>query len=214
MPAFAFPAPSRGKNPKNRRSRCRRAGIGEGNWASRRLESRRVLASIAGQLVYDFDGDGALETYEPGLPNWQIYIDGNNNEQYDEGETNVLTDADGQYKLDALNPGFYTLRSVSQPGWQQTFPPGVGKHTINIRNATQEIVGINFAEQRMFTPFKPGNLLVTRSSFVDNDLLLEYTPDGQMVQALVIPGTTDSEPVDRQRPGAGRPGSAADLQRL
>ncbi len=156
------------------------------------LESRRVLASIAGQLVYDLDGDGALEAYEPGLPNWEIYIDANNNEQWDDGETKVTTDANGEYTLDDLAPGFYTLRRVPQTGWQQTFPPGVGKHTINIRNATQEIAGINFAEQRLFTPFEPDNLLVTRSSFVDNDLLLEYTPDGQLVQALVVPGTTDT----------------------
>jgi len=143
-------------------------------------------------MVYDLDGDGALETYEPGLPNWEIYIDTNNNEQWDDGETKVPTDANGQYELEDLAPGFYTLRRVPQAGWQQTFPSGVGKHTVSIRNATQEIVGINFAEQRLFTPFTAGNILVTRSSFVDNDLLLEYTPDGQLVQALVIPGTTDT----------------------
>ncbi len=143
-------------------------------------------------MVYDLDGDGALEAYEPGLPDWEIYIDANNNEQWDDGETKVPTDANGEYQLDDLAPGFYTLRRVPQAGWQQTFPGGVGKHTINIRNATQEIVGINFAEQRLFTPFTAGNVLVTRSSFVDNDLLLEYTPDGQLVQALVIPGTSDT----------------------
>ncbi len=102
-----------------------------------------------------------------------------------------MTDANGGYKLDDLAAGFYTLRRVPQAGWQQTFPPGSGKHTVNIRNAKQEMLGINFAQQRLFTPFEPGNLLVTRSSFLDNDLLLEYTPSGQLVQALVIPGSED-----------------------
>mgnify|MGYP000909214944 FL=1 len=191
MPASVFPVPLCGKKQRKRlrsgRRRQRRRQLG-----FETLELRRVLASIAGQVVYDLDGDGALETYEPGLPDWQIYIDTNNNEQYDEGEPTVLTDANGEYQLGDLAPGFYTLRRVPQAGWQQTFPGGIGKHTVNLRNATQEIVGIDFAQQRLFTPLTPGNLLITRSSFVDNDLLLEYTPDGQMVQALVIPGTTDA----------------------
>ncbi len=155
------------------------------------LEDRRVLASIAGQVVYDFDGDALLEQHEPGLSGWQVYIDNNNNEQFDDGEPAALTDANGQYKLDNLSVGFYTLRRVPQAGWQQTFPSGIGKHTVNIRNATQEVLGVNFAQQRLFTPFVPGNLLMTRSSFLDNDLLMEYTPDGQLVQALVIPGSED-----------------------
>ena len=118
-------------------------------------------------------------------------VDSNNNEQFDDGEPTALTDANGEYELDNLSVGFYTLRRVPQAGWQQTFPPGIGKHTVNIRNATQEVLGVNFAQQRLFTPFVPGNLLMTRSSFLDNDLLMEYTPDGQLVQALVIPGSED-----------------------
>jgi len=155
------------------------------------LEDRRVLASISGQVVFDFDGDAIMESHEPGLPGWQIYIDGNNNEQYDDGELAAVTDANGEYELTDLPVGFYTLRRVPQAGWQQTFPSGIGKHTVNIRNATQEVTGIDFAQQRLFTPFVPGNLLITRSSFLDNDLLMEYTPDGQLVQALVIPGSQD-----------------------
>lgn len=151
------------------------------------LEERRLLASIAGQVVYDFDGDALLDPHEPGLPNWHIYIDSNNNESFEEGEPWTVTDANGEYLLDGLDPGFYTLRRIPQAGWEQTFPSGTGKHTINIRNVTQEVVGINFAQQRLFTPFVPGNLLVTRSSFLDNDLLMEYTPAGELVQAIVIP---------------------------
>jgi VCBS repeat-containing protein len=155
------------------------------------LEDRRVLASIVGQVVCDFDGDAILEEHEPGLSGWQIYADNNNNEQFDDGEPTALTDANGEYELADLSVGFYTLRRVPQAGWQQTYPAGVGKHTVNIRNSTQEVLGVDFAQQRLFTPFVPGNLLITRSSFLDNDLLMEYTPDGQLVQALVIPGSED-----------------------
>jgi len=189
MPLSAFSTPFREKSPQQRRQRNVQRLRRRRQLKFEALEDRRLLASIAGQVVYDFDGDAILDEHEPGLPNWQIYIDTNNNELFDEGEPLAVTDANGEYQLDNLDPGFYTLRRVPQPGWQQTFPPGIGKHTINIRNVTQETVGVNFAQQRLFTPFEPGNLLVTRSSFLDNDLLIEYTADGELVQAIVIPGT-------------------------
>lgn len=192
MPASAFPVSCRGKNTKDRRATAKRLRRLRRQLAFEALEARRVLASISGQLVYDFDGNGALDAYEAGLPGWQIYIDSNNNEQLDVDEPTERTDANGEYTFDDLASGFYTLRLVQQNGWQQTFPSGVGKHTVSIRNVTQEVVGINFAEQRLFTPLEPDHLLVTRSSFVDNDLLLEYTRTGELVQALVIPGTDGS----------------------
>ena len=191
MPSSAFPAPFREKMSKKHRQRAIQRLRRQRHLVFESLEDRRVLASIAGQVVFDFDGDAILEQHEPGLPGWQIYIDSNNNEQYDDGEPTALTDANGEYELDNLSVGFYTLRRVPQAGWQQTYPSGIGKHTVNIRNATQEVLGVNFAQQRLFTPFVPGNLLITRSSFLDNDLLMEYTPDGQLVQALVIPGSED-----------------------
>lgn len=191
MTAPAFPAPSRGRTLKERRKRSLQHRRWRRHLGFEPLEDRRVLASIAGQLVYDFDGDGLPEQYEPGQPDWQIYIDENGNGQFDVSEPSALTDVNGEYLLDDLSPGFYTLRRVPQSGWKQTFPPEPGKITVNIRNFTQEITGINFAEQKLFTPFVSGNLVVTRSSFLDNDLLLEYTPAGQLVQAIVIPDTAD-----------------------
>lgn len=191
MTAPAFPALCRGKTSRKRRKRSLQRQHWRRHLRFEPLEDRRVLASIAGQLVYDFDGNGVANPYEPGQPDWRIYIDENGNGQFDADEPSALTDANGQYLLDDLSPGFYTLRRVPQSGWEQTFPPEPGKLTVNIRNFTQEVAGINFAEQRLFTPFVPGNLLVTRSSFLDNDLLLEYTTDGQLVQAIVIPGTAE-----------------------
>ena len=191
MSSPAFPAPSQDRKTRKHRQRAIQRLRRQRQLVFESLEDRRVLASISGQVVFDFDGDAVLEQHEPGLPGWQIYVDSNNNEQYDDGELTAVTDANGEYELSDLPVGFYTLRRVPQAGWQQTFPSGIGKHTVNIRNATQEVAGIDFAQQRLFTPFAAGNLLITRSSFLDNDLLMEYTPDGQLVQALVIPGSED-----------------------
>jgi len=174
------------------------------------LETRRVLATVSGHIAYDFDADGQLEAIEPGLENWLIYVDDNNdlafnytdnnaNQQFDDGiddalEPYDLSGPDGSYSLTDLPAGPHAIAQVNQTGWQQTFPPGTGRHTVVV-TADQDLLDINFANQRDFTPFAEGNILVNRSSFIDNDLLIEYTPDGQLVQALVVPGSEDDSQV-------------------
>jgi len=174
------------------------------------LEARRLLATVSGQIAHDFDGDGQLEPIEPGLESWLIYADDNSdlafnyndtnaNRQFDDGidealEPYDLSDADGSYSLTDLPAGPHSIAQVDQTGWQQTFPPGTGRHTVVV-TTDQELVNVTFANQRDFTPFEPGNILVNRSSFIENDLLIEYTPNGELVQALVIPGSEDDSDV-------------------
>lgn len=56
-------------------------------WATRlqleSLESRRVLATISGQVVNDLNGNGAVNAGEPGQAGVQVYIDANNNDVLD-----------------------------------------------------------------------------------------------------------------------------------
>ena len=187
------------------------------------LECRRLLASIAGKVVHDFDADGVVEASEPGLEDWFVYVDRNNsggfdeaelfddengNELFDDGESYTdangngqydfepfdYTDIDGSYLLTDLPAAPHVVAQVDQAGWEQTFPPGTGRHTVVV-TADQDVTGINFANQKEFTSFDSGNILVVRSSFVDNDLLIEYTPDGQVVQTVVIPGSEDGSRV-------------------
>ncbi len=47
------------------------------------LESRRVLATISGQVVNDLNGNGAINAGEPGQAGVQVYIDANNNDVLD-----------------------------------------------------------------------------------------------------------------------------------
>ena len=110
------------------------------------LETRRVLATVSGHIAYDFDADGQLEAIEPGLENWLIYVDDNNdlafnytdnnaNQQFDDGiddalEPYDLSGPDGSYSLTDLPAGPHAIAQVNQTGWQQTFPPGTGRHTV------------------------------------------------------------------------------------
>ncbi|MFV2065380.1 MAG: FG-GAP-like repeat-containing protein [Pirellulales bacterium] len=77
---------------------------------------------IHGRKWLDANGDSEPGRDEPGLPGWRIYLDLNNNGQFDDGEPTTTTDQDGSYWFMDLPPGSYTVAEVPQPGWIQTFP--------------------------------------------------------------------------------------------
>ncbi|MEB3887423.1 S8 family serine peptidase, partial [Lyngbya sp. CCY1209] len=78
--------------------------------------------SISGQKWNDLDTDGDKDDDEPGLADWTIYIDENNNGQLDPEEPSTVTDGDGNYTFDNLEPGTYEVAEELQDGWQQTYP--------------------------------------------------------------------------------------------
>ena len=81
-----------------------------------------VPGSISGYKWHDLNGDGIWDESEPRLPDWTIFIDDNNNGVLDEGETSTVTDAEGFYSFENLDPDTYTIAEVLEPGWEQTFP--------------------------------------------------------------------------------------------
>ncbi|MBD1911854.1 MULTISPECIES: choice-of-anchor Q domain-containing protein [unclassified Leptolyngbya] len=78
--------------------------------------------SISGIKFNDLDRDGVLDVGEPGLSDWTIYLDINDNGLLDAGEVSTLTGSDGSYQFIDLTPGFYTVREVPMPGFTQTTP--------------------------------------------------------------------------------------------
>src|SRR4051812_32580805 len=62
---------------------------------SEQLEARTLLASIQGAVWNDYNADGKITFGEPRLPNWQVYLDANNNGVLDTTTvTNTLASAD------------------------------------------------------------------------------------------------------------------------
>jgi hypothetical protein len=90
---------------------------------------------------------------EPGLPNWTIYLDLNNNGVLDTGEPFTKTDANGNYSFTSLSPGTYYVREVPQTGWQQTAPAPVppGKYTVTVAYG-QVVTGLDFGNQPVAPP--------------------------------------------------------------
>src|SRR5262249_31301974 len=57
---------------------------------------------------------------DPGLQNWTVFLDTNNNGTLDTGEPSTTTDANGNYTFSGLGQGTYRVREVLQSGWSQT----------------------------------------------------------------------------------------------
>lgn len=86
---------------------------------------KRVGRSINGYKFNDINANGTWDGDEPSLQGWRIFADLNNNYLFDINEPNDITDANGAYSLQNLNPGTYIIVEVNQPDWQQTYPSDV-----------------------------------------------------------------------------------------
>lgn len=89
------------------------------------------MATISGLKWNDVDADGVKDTTEPGLANWTIFLDTNQNGQLDTGETSTTTDANGNYTFTNLAAGTYTVTDVVQSGWEKTFPLPLNSLSLN-----------------------------------------------------------------------------------
>ncbi|HIK51512.1 MAG TPA: choice-of-anchor J domain-containing protein, partial [Oscillatoriales cyanobacterium M59_W2019_021] len=135
-----------------------RTGIDFGNQEQR--------GTISGSKWSDLDGDGIRDTGEPGLANWTIYLDDNNNGQLDTDETSTTTDELGNYSF-SLEPGTYTVAEVLEPDWVQTYPIG-GTHTVALATA-EDVSDINFGNRPAL------NAIIGTSA--DDELLGTPIPD-------------------------------------
>jgi len=87
---------------------------------------------ITGSKFNDLDGDGNWDENEDGIEGWEIYLDLNDNGQYETNEPNVVTGLNGYYEFADLPPDTYIVAEMYRPGWQQTFPGLGGSHTFAV----------------------------------------------------------------------------------
>ncbi len=73
----------------------------------------------------DVNGDGVRATdastgafTDPGLSNWTVFVDLNNNRTPDTGEPSTLTNSTGLYTFENLTPGDYEVTEVLPSGWE------------------------------------------------------------------------------------------------
>ncbi|RIK76721.1 MAG: hypothetical protein DCC68_18745 [Planctomycetota bacterium] len=93
---------------------------------------------------------------EQGVPGVTIYLDTNNNGQFDAGEPTTTTMQDntatpeneaGMYWFTQVPAGTYMVREVLPTGWIQTYPANNGGHTVTVATGTI-VEGIDFGNTR------------------------------------------------------------------
>lgn len=102
--------------------------------------------SISGTKWEDLNNNGTRDTGEPVFPGVTIYLDLNDNGEFDSAtDRATVTNAQGQYTFTDLLSGSYVVREIVPPGYVQTFPQGeqiqggaipTPAPTLNITNAT------------------------------------------------------------------------------
>ncbi|MFC1764206.1 SdrD B-like domain-containing protein [Planctomycetota bacterium] len=77
---------------------------------------------IGGLIWQDNNYNGIHESYEPGLPGWQVRL---SNGQF------AYTDVQGYYSFENLNTGMYLVNPTVPTDWLQTFPRRVENYLYN-----------------------------------------------------------------------------------
>jgi len=79
--------------------------------------------SIAGRVFRDLNTNALRDAGEAGLDNWQVFLDEDDDNQLDIGETSALTDSEGRFSFAGLDPfDTYRVVQVVQSGFEQTRP--------------------------------------------------------------------------------------------
>ena len=117
--------------------------------SGRDFGNQQAIATVAGTIWYDQDGDGVRDTGESVKSGWQVYADANGNGQYDRGESAAVSGRDGSYRL-TLTPGTHTIREAVQSGWQVTTPSG-GSYSVTVATG-ETLTAKDFGNQTTPTP--------------------------------------------------------------
>jgi photosystem II stability/assembly factor-like uncharacterized protein len=102
-----------------------------------------LTGSITGTLFHDLDGDSARDPGEPALADAVVFLDTNNNNLLDSGETSTTTDAAGAYTFANLPAGRYTVAQLPPAGWSRTTPAAPPPPVWVEKGPTAIVSGVN-----------------------------------------------------------------------
>jgi uncharacterized protein (DUF2141 family) len=115
--------------------------------------------SISGTKFNDLNGNGALDTGEPGLSGVTIQL------KPSSGPTlTATTDASGNFSFTGLAAGTYVLSEVAPAGFVQTAPPSPGTFSVTLA-AGQNATGFLFGNQQQAA----GTGSISGTKFLDLD---------------------------------------------
>lgn len=108
---------------------------------------------IHGYKWSDLDGDGTLDSEEPLLSGWRIFIDKNENSVWDADEPSMLTTDDdehyGWFWFEDLLPGQYRVCEEIPSDWVQTYPGSIDSpqcHIVDLPSGASSEWTVNMVE--------------------------------------------------------------------
>ena len=128
--------------------------------------------SISGTKFLDMDENGVKSATEPGLADYTIYLDINNNSKMDSDEDSVLTDENGKYNLNKLSKGTYIIReSISNEDKLLPSFPQSGYYSVNLtdKNVTGKDFGNTIPSSSGRTDDPGKSLSISGTKFLDMD---------------------------------------------
>jgi len=84
------------------------------------LEPRRLLASVAGIVFQDDNGNNVRDAGELALTGRTVYIDADNDHRLGAAERAFITGPDGAYRFDGLAASNQFLGQVVPAGWKKS----------------------------------------------------------------------------------------------
>jgi plastocyanin len=100
---------------------------------------------INGIVFDDKNGNGVQEVGEPGLGDFMVYLDANNNGVKDNGDITTTSGKDGAYLFKKVPAGTYSMRQVTKPHWALTYP-STGSYSVTVGGPN--VNGKNFGNHR------------------------------------------------------------------
>jgi hypothetical protein len=114
--------------------------------------------SVSGEVFNDLNNNGVINKGEAGIAGITVYVDLNNDKQFESTEPHAVTAANGTYTIGGLvpsdlstNPPYYIIRHANLPvGYSQLYPSGgLGQHA-QIKSAN--LSNLNFGEKVNHAP--------------------------------------------------------------
>lgn len=134
------------------------------------------IPSITGSVFADLNGDGQIETGEPGAAGRTVFIDEDHTGQPDASNPSTTTDANGNYSFTGVAPGSYTVMAVlpanvtlSTPTQAITVVAGQTTSAVNFGDKPA-ITGTLFTDSNGNARLDSGEAGISgRTVFINND---------------------------------------------
>jgi hypothetical protein len=155
------------------------------------LKLKSTLASkgrIAGRVINDLDGDGRLDSGEPGLKKVKVFLDKDGDGKLDKGETSLTVDSKGRYAFESLAGGNYKVATVVPSGFRSitrnpqpvTVTAGLTSNSNALLSQTVLITGVAYVDFNDNNRRDSGDALQQDFplflDFNDNDQLDSFEP--------------------------------------